>query len=293
MSGSVARLGSKYQGYLYIAVPMVLVIAIIIVPFGQAIYYSFTRFSAMSPPEWVGLRNYSKLLQTPLFLSSIKNNALIAAASPVFVFLPLVLAATLFRYRDGWTTTARMTILLPYALSMTVVGVMFRSFLWTKGPVNELLTRIGLGRFALDWLGEPGLGLVVIIGVALWKDFGWYVMVYIAGLSTISRDLFDSAKVDGANAVQQFIHVIVPGLNAIIVLVTTLVLIADFRAMFDYVFNLTRGGPGYATHTVEFLLYREAFNFFRFGFASSLGVVMFVIIFGFSYFQIRVMSRNV
>lgn len=293
MSGGAARLGSRYHGYLYIAVPMVLVVAIIIVPFGQAIYYSFTKFSAMSPPEWVGLRNYSKLLQTPLFLSSIKNNALIAAASPVFVFLPLVLAATLFRYRGGWTGTARMTVLLPYALSMTVVGVMFRSFLWTRGPVNDLLIRVGLGRFALDWLGEPGLGLLVIISVALWKDFGWYVMVYIAGLSTISRDLFDSAKVDGANAVQQFVHVIVPGLNAIIVLVTTLVLIADFRAMFDYVFNLTRGGPGYATHTVEFLLYREAFNFFRFGFASSLGVVMFVIIFGFSYFQIRVMSRNV
>ena len=278
---------------MYIAVPMVLVVGIIIIPFGQAIYYSFTKFSAMSPPVWVGLHNYSKLLQTPLFLSSIKNNALIALASPLFVFLPLVLAATLFRYRDGWTTTARMTVLLPYALSMTVVGVMFRSFLWTKGPVNDLLTSIGLGRFALDWLGDPTLGLLIIIGVALWKDFGWYVMVYIAGLSTISRDLFDSARVDGANAVQQFVHIIVPGLNAIIVLVTTLVLIADFRAMFDYVFNLTRGGPGYATYTVEFLLYREAFNFFRFGFACSLGVVMFVIIFGFSFFQIRIMSRTI
>lgn len=278
---------------MYIAVPMVLVIAIIIVPFGQAIYYSFTKFSAMSPPVWVGLHNYVKLLDTPLFLSSIKNNALIALASPLFVFLPLVLAAILFRYRDGWTTTARMTVLLPYALSMTVVGVMFRSFLWTKGPLNELLTSIGLERFALDWLGDQTLGLVIIIGVALWKDFGWYVMVYIAGLSTISRDLFDSARVDGANAIQQFVHIIVPGLNAIIVLVTTLVLIADFRAMFDYVFNLTRGGPGYATYTVEFLLYREAFNFFRFGFACSLGVVMFVIIFGFSFFQIRIMSRNV
>lgn len=293
MRASTTSLGSRYEGYLYIAVPMVLVIAIIIVPFGQAIYYSFTKFSAMSPPVWVGLHNYVKLFDTPLFLSSIKNNALIALASPLFVFLPLVLAATLFRYRDGWTTTARMTVLLPYALSMTVVGVMFRSFLWTKGPLNELLTSIGLERFALDWLGDQTLGLLIIIGVALWKDFGWYVMVYIAGLSTISRDLFDSARVDGANAVQQFIHIIVPGLNAIIVLVTTLVLIADFRAMFDYVFNLTRGGPGYATYTVEFLLYREAFNFFRFGFACSLGVVMFVIIFGFSFFQIRIMSRNI
>lgn len=293
MRAGTTSLGSRYEGYLYIAVPMVLVIAIIIVPFGQAIYYSFTKFSAMSPPVWVGLHNYAKLLDTPLFLSSIKNNALIALASPLFVFLPLVLAATLFRYRDGWTTTARMTVLLPYALSMTVVGVMFRSFLWTKGPLNELLTSIGLERFALDWLGDQTLGLLIIIAVALWKDFGWYVMVYIAGLSTISRDLFDSARVDGANAVQQFVHIIVPGLNAIIVLVTTLVLIADFRAMFDYVFNLTRGGPGYATYTVEFLLYREAFNFFRFGFACSLGVVMFVIIFGFSFFQIRIMSRNI
>lgn len=293
MRTSTTSLGSRYEGYLYIAVPMVLVIAIIIVPFGQAIYYSFTKFSAMSPPVWVGLHNYVKLLDTPLFLSSIKNNALIALASPLFVFLPLVLAAILFRYRDGWTTTARMTVLLPYALSMTVVGVMFRSFLWTKGPFNELLASIGLERFALDWLGDQTLGLLIIIGVALWKDFGWYVMVYIAGLSTISRDLFDSARVDGANALQQFVHIIVPGLNAIIVLVTTLVLIADFRAMFDYVFNLTRGGPGYATYTVEFLLYREAFNFFRFGFACSLGVVMFVIIFGFSFFQIRIMSRNI
>ena len=293
MRTSATSLGSRYEGYLYIAVPMVLVIAIIVVPFGQAIYYSFTRFSAMSPPVWVGLHNYAKLFDTPLFLSSIKNNALIALASPLFVFLPLVLAATLFRYRDGWTTTARMTVLLPYALSMTVVGVMFRSFLWTKGPLNELLTSIGLERFALDWLADQTLGLLIIIAVALWKDFGWYVMVYIAGLSTISRDLFDSARVDGANAVQQFVHIIVPGLNAIIVLVTTLVLIADFRAMFDYVFNLTRGGPGYATYTVEFLLYREAFNFFRFGFACSLGVVMFVIIFGFSFFQIRIMSRNI
>jgi len=293
MRTSTTSLGARFEGYLYIAIPMVLVIAIIIVPFGQAIYYSFTKFSAMSPPVWVGLHNYAKLIDTPLFLSSIKNNALIALASPLFVFLPLVLAAILFRYRDGWTTTARMTVLLPYALSMTVVGVMFRSFLWTKGPVNELLTSIGLERFALDWLGDQTLGLLIIIGVALWKDFGWYVMVYIAGLSTISRDLFDSARVDGANAVQQFVHIIVPGLNAIIVLVTTLVLIADFRAMFDYVFNLTRGGPGYATYTVEFLLYREAFNFFRFGFACSLGVVMFVIIFGFSFFQIRIMSRNV
>ena len=88
MNKSATSLGSRYAGYLYIAVPMVLVVTIIIIPFGQAIYYSFTKFSAMSPPVWVGLHNYSKLLQTPLFLSSIKNNALIALASPLFVFCP-------------------------------------------------------------------------------------------------------------------------------------------------------------------------------------------------------------
>ena len=293
MRSSSAKLRSRYEGYLFIAVPLVLVIIVIIVPFFRAIYYSFTKFSAMAPPEFVGLHNYAKLLSDPLFLSSIKNNALLALASPLFIFLPLILAVILFQQRTRFTTAARMTILLPYALSMTVVGVMFRSFLWTKGPLNSILEGLGLGVLALDWLGDPSLGMLVIICVALWKDFGWYVMVYIAGLSTINRDLFDAAKVDGAGPVQQFLHVIVPGLNAIIVLVTTLVLIADFRAMFDYVFNLTRGGPGYATHTVEFLLYREAFNFFRFGYASSLGVVMFVIIFGFSYFQIRIMSRTV
>lgn len=283
---------TKYGSYLFILVPLVLVIVIIVVPFFKAIYYSFTKFSAMSAPEFVGLHNYITLFKDPRFLGSIKNNALIAAASPLWIFVPLILAVILFQSRSLLSTSARMTILLPYALSMTVVGVMFRSFLWTKGPLNTLLESVGLGYLALDWLGDPKLGMLIIISTALWKDFGWYAMVYFAGLSNINADLFDAAKVDGANWRQQFFFVIIPSLNVIIVLVTTLVLIADFRYMFGYVFNLTRGGPGYATHTVEFLLYREAFNYFRFGYACSLGVVMFIAICGFSYFQIRIMSRT-
>ena len=163
---------TKYGSYLFILVPLVLVIVIIVVPFFKAIYYSFTKFSAMSAPEFVGLHNYITLFKDPRFLGSIKNNALIAAASPLWIFVPLILAVILFQSRSLLSTSARMTILLPYALSMTVVGVMFRSFLWTKGPLNTLLESVGLGYLALDWLGDPKLGMLIIISTALWKDFG-------------------------------------------------------------------------------------------------------------------------
>jgi multiple sugar transport system permease protein len=132
----------------------------------------------------------------------------------------------------------------------------------------------------------------VVILVSLWKDFGFITVIYFAGLSNLNQDLLDAAKVDGTNWFQEFFHIIIPELNPIIVFITALVLIGDFRYMFDYIFNMTKGGPGHATQTVEFLLYREGFTFYNMGFACTIGIIIFIIIFIITFCQIKIMTRK-
>ena len=288
----IKRYFLPYLNYLFIIIQIALVIFIIVYPFIKTIYYSFTNYNGISNPNFIGIKNYINLFTNERFLNAIKTNAIIASASPLLIVVPLILAVLLFQNPGFMVKSARMTILVPFALSMTAVAVIFRSFLYADGPINILLKKIGLGFMALDWLSNSNTALLVIIFTAFWKDFGWFALVYLAALSNLNQDILDASRVDGANWFQEFFHVIIPQLNPIIVFVTALVLIDDFRYMFDYVFNMTKGGPGYATTTVELYLYREAFNFFNFGYACAVGVAMFIIIFGFTFFQIRIMTRK-
>jgi len=278
--------------YLYIAVPIALMFIVIIIPFFQTIFYSLTRWSGFSTPKFVGFKNYISLFERGYFLNALSHNATIALAAPMWVILPLVLAVIIFQNPGFLLKATRMSMLIPYALSMTIVGIMFVSIFHVTGPLNQILKNMGLKFLAFDWLGKPGLALSLIIGTAFWRDFGWITVIYLAGLSNIDERILDAAKVDGANWRQTFIHIIIPGLNPVIVFITALVLIADFRLMFDYVYIMTKGGPGYATETVELHLYEEGFRFMNMGYACAVGSMIFLIIVFITYFQIKVMSKR-
>lgn len=278
--------------YLYIAVPIALMFIVIIVPFFQTISYSLTRWSGFSTPKFVGFKNYILLFERGYFLNALSHNATIALAAPMWVILPLVLAVIIFQNPNFLLKATRMSMLVPYALSMTIVGIIFVSIFHVTGPLNQILKNMGFKFLALDWLGKPGLALSLIIGTAFWRDFGWITVIYLAGLSNIDERILDAAKVDGANWRQTFIHVIIPGLNPVIVFITALVLIADFRLMFDYVYIMTKGGPGRATETVELHLYEEGFRFMNMGYACAVGTMIFLIIVFVTYFQIKVMSKR-
>lgn len=278
--------------FLYILIPLLLVLVIMIYPFFLSIYYSFTKWNGFSKAEFIGFQNYFFLLEDYHFPNALKNNALIALAAPFFIIIPLILAVLLFRNQGFLMKTARMSLLLPFALSMTIVGIVFRALMHVTGPINTFLSSIGLNFLAIDWLGSSKFALITIILTALWKDFGFITVVYLTGLSNINQDIIDAGRVDGVNWWQEFIHIIVPQLNAIIVFITALILIGDFKAMFDYVYNMTQGGPGFATETIEFLLYKEGFSYLNMGFACTLGVVIFLIIFIITYFQINIMTRK-
>lgn len=278
--------------YLYILVPVVLIFVIIIAPFLQAVFYSLTKWNGFSTPKFVGLKNYISLFTKGYFLNALSHNAIIALAAPMWVILPLVLAVIVFQNPNFLLKTTRMSILVPYALSMTIVGIMFSSIFHLTGPLNLILKNLGLKFLAFDWLGKPNLALFLIILTAFWRDLGWIAVIYLAGLSNIDEALSDAAKIDGANWRQIFIYIIIPELNPIIVFITALVLIADFRFMFDYVYIMTGGGPGRATETVELHLYEQGFRFMNMGYACAVGSIIFLTIVFITYFQIRIMSRE-
>ncbi len=278
--------------YLYIVVPVTLMFIVIIIPFSQSIFYSFTRWNAFSTPKFVGFKNYISLFKRGYFLNALSHNATIALAAPMSIILPLLLAVIIFQNPNFLLKITRMSMLFPYVLSMTVVGIMFSSFFHVTGPLNEILKNIGLNSFALDWLGRPGLALLLIILTAFWRDFGWIAIIYLAGLSNVDKNVLDAAKVDGANWIQTFIHIIIPELNTIIVFITALILIEDFRYMFDYIYVMTKGGPGYATQTVEYYLYEEGFRFMNMGYACAIGSMIFIVIFFITYFQIKAMTKE-
>jgi multiple sugar transport system permease protein len=282
----------EWSNYLYVIIPMIIVIIIMIIPFFRTIYYSFTRFDGFHAPTFVGLKNYLSFGANPHFFSAIKNNFTISLALPIWVGLPLVLAVLLFQNPGKLLKTARMTIMLPVALSMSVTGIIFNSFFTYYGPINAVLTNMGLKFAPVDWLGNPRIAMILIIVTAIWKDFGVTTVIFLAGLSNLNKELIEAARIDGANKFQEFIYVIIPQLNPIIVFIVAITLIADYKNMFDYVYNLTQGGPGFATQTIEFLLYNEAFRFLNMGFASALGVLMFIIIVIITYFQIKIMTRS-
>jgi len=278
--------------YLYFIIPLFLVIVILYVPFFQSIYYSFTNWNGFSEPTFVGFKNYIFLSENTHFINALKNNALISLSAPFFIIIPLILALLLFNNKSPLLKSARMMLMLPYAISMTIVGIIFKALLQFDGPLNVILEKIGLGFLAIEWLGRPGTALFAIIMTAFWKEFGLSTIIYLTALSNINQDILDAGRVDGVNRFQEFIHIILPQLNPILVFLVTMTLIADFKTMFDYVFNMTAGGPGFATETMEFLLYNEAFKYSNMGFACTIGLVVFAIVIIITYFLIKFLTRR-
>ena len=134
--------------------------------------------------------------------------------------------------------------------------------------------------------------MALIIITMIWYGFGFNTVIFLAGLSSLDKDLLDAARIDGANWGQEFRYVIIPQMNSVIVFIAAIGLISNFKSLFDFVYNITRGGPGFKTETMEFLLYMEGFQFYNMGFASTIGMIMFLIIIIITYFQIKIMTQK-
>jgi ABC-type sugar transport system permease subunit len=276
-------------GYVY-TLPALLVLAVFLIyPFLSIITHAFTRWNGYSDPTFIGLRNFQYLFQDQTFISALRNTIFFALSVPIQLTLPLGLAFLIHQRIPGWRFF-RWTYFLPAIYSTVVLGIIARLTLQTAGPLNTILGNIGLGGLARDWLSDSSTALPAILVVFIWAQFGYNVVLYLAGMSGIEPELPEAARLDGAGQLQVLRHVFVPGLRRVMEIVLVTSTLNAFAYMFTYVFTITNGGPGFSTFVVEFDIYNNAFAFQNMGYACAMGLALTVLISGLGFFQIRALT---
>lgn len=282
----------RWVGWLYVAPALVLYLAIVVVPFGQSINYSFYRWDGVSAATAVGLRNYAAFLSDPELGASITH---IGVLIIFFALLPIALgllsAALLARYRRPGFAIFRWIIFLPQVLTTVVVAVMWKQLYGPNGPINHALQAVGLTRLTRDWLGDFTLSLPALGLIGTWTTFGLCMVLFVSGSASISTALYDAARVDGAGPVREFFAVTLPGLRPQIAVALTLTVTGALRT-FDLVWLTTRGGPGISTLTPSILLYTKAFAVGDVGAAAAIGVVLAITCLVVSLVIVRLVERE-
>jgi len=285
------RLRELLTALAFLAPGLVLFGAFRVYPLLDGLWLSFTNARLGRPAvAWVGLANYARLLDDTRFHTSLWNTAFYTAASTVPILaVPLLLAVAL--NRGSLRTLLRSIFFFPFTLSVVTVGL---TWLWlldpVVGPFNYYLRAAGVP--ARSWLADPATAMWAIILTTVWWVTGYYLVIYLAGLQDIPRELYEAASLDGASAVRSFWAITLPLLRPVLLFVFVTHIIGSFQ-IFGQVFVLTQGGPGDATRTVVQHLYETAFqNFFHFGSASAMAWVLFAVILVFSVLQFRVLRGH-
>ena len=269
-------LGPDYRlGFLFVTPIVVLVLALVTYPFLYAIYLSLTEKYVGMPPVFVGFENYVRLASDGFFQRAVTNSFLftfasVAAKLVMGVGMALVLTSSI-RFRAFWTGV----LLVPW-VAPTVVSAL--NFLWiydySLGVLNYLLVQVfGILPRGVGWLSEPGTAMASVIAVNVWRGFPFFGISFLAGMKGIPGELYEAASVDGANALQRFRHVTLPGIRNILIIVVLLSTIWTFND-FGIVYILTKGGPGGATMVLPVFTYELAFGAQRLGEAIAAALYM-------------------
>ena len=277
--------------YAFLAPGLLLFAAYRLYPLLEGLRLSFTNARLGRPlQQWVGLANYTRLLEDTRFHVSLWNTALYTVASTLPILaVPLALALALNRGR--LRNLLRSVFFFPFTLSVVTVGL---AWLWlldpVVGPFNYYLRALGIP--ARSWLADPHTAMAAIILTTVWWVTGYYLVIYLAGLQDIPRELYEAAALDGASGPRAFVAITLPLLRPVLLFVVVTHVIGSFQ-LFGQVFVLTSGGPGDATRTVVQHLYEAAFqNFFQFGAASAMAWVLFAVILVFSLVQFRLLRGH-
>ncbi len=267
-----------YQAYLYLLPGFIIYLVFVLVPIANTARYSLTEWTGFTDPEYIGLGNYEKLLTDENFWNALGNNAFFVIFYTILpILLGLLLTSLMTRGNLRGMTLFRTGLFIPQVMSAVVVGIIWRWMFDYRGPVNSFLNTVGLSDQIKPWLGDFTWAPYAAGIVGSWVEYGLCMVLFVAGVQSISEDLYDAAKVDGANAWHQFRNITLPGLQQQILVAFVLTFIAALR-VFDLVFVLTRGGPGRVTEVVSMLIYEEAFEYHNAGYGSAMALVMTVLI---------------
>jgi multiple sugar transport system permease protein len=276
--------------WIFLTPALILLGVFIIWPIAYLFYLSFTAGSfTSSGTYWIGIKNYWRLLLNPDFWQVLGNTSYFTVATVIpSLVIPLGLAVLLNRSL-ALRGILRSAYFLPSIISLVAAGLGFRWLFQTSGPANGLLAVFGIP--AIPWLGDIFWAMPVLILLSIWKQLGFNMVVFLAGLQAIPPSRYEAADLDGANAWQQFWHITLPGLQPTIIFAIVTTAIFTLRS-FEQVYVITGGGPLNSTNLLVYYIYQEAFGQFDFGYAAAGATVLLAVTMVLVYLQLRTWSEE-
>ncbi len=276
--------------WIFLAPALILLGIFLLWPIAYLFYLSFTSGSfTLGGVHWIGLRNYWRLLLNQDFWQVLGNTAYFTIATVIpSLVIPLGLAVLLNR-AFALQELLRSAYFLPSITSLVAAGLGFRWLFQTEGPVNALLSSVGIE--PIPWLGSTTWAMPVLILLSIWKQLGFNMVVFLAGLQAIPPSRYEAAELDGADAWQQFWHITLPGLQATLIFATITTAIFTLRS-FEQVYVITGGGPLNSTNVLVYYIYEEAFAQFDFGYAAAAATVLLAVALLLVYIQLQVWGEE-
>jgi len=280
----------KYAPYLFLLPAAVVLIIFFFIPFFQTFALSFLDYSSsIYSPKLCGVQNYIELFHNPVFYKVLINTFLyLILAVPVLAVLPLFLAILINQKIRG-ITLYKILIYLPVIVSIVVAAIAFKWLYADQGILNYLVTSLGFEK--IGWLTDTKWSLFSVVLVTIWKGIGYYMIIYLAALMSVPKELYEACDIDGANFLTKHLTVTIPHIMPTIALVTTISAISAMK-VFAEIYVMTKGGPLNSSKTIVYYIYEKAFENLDLGMASAMAVVLLVIVMVFSLINIFCFEKN-
>jgi len=285
---------SSIFGWIMVLPALSLFALFILVPFIQTLVYSLYKFGLTSPTkQFVGFSHYLEIVQDDVFWIAFENNIIIAITGIILqIGVGLLLAAILDRGIKRGKSVISAIIFMPIVISTIAIGLLWRLvFDPNTGMIEELFFNMGWSTPMRGWLGDPDIALYAIIFVGFWQYTGFMMIILLAAMQGIPRELYEAAKLDGAGPILSFFNVTLPELRNVLIVCVLITVISAFK-VFDLVYVLTSGGPGNSTQVMGSYIVQNAFTIGRMGYANAVSVVLLVIALGLGIVQLRTSRRD-
>lgn len=248
----------------------------ILYPIIASLVMSFTNWDGLTPMEFVGLKNYTRLLNNETFKISLFNTFYYTVVSVPLTITFSILLALMMNVKVKGIGIFRVLYFLPNVTAAIAVGVIWSTMFTKNGPINQVLSLFIEN--TPNWLGSSLWAMPAIIIVSVWQGIGFFAIILLAGLQGIPEDIYEAATIDGANGWRRFIHITIPQLSPVIFFCSIMAMISSFQ-VFDIIVAMTEGGPGRSTNVLVYHIFQTAFKKFEFGYASAMSYILFIIIF--------------
>ncbi len=280
----------KFAPYLFLFPAGIVLLIFFFIPFFQTIGLSFLDFSnSIYSPDFTGIKNYIEILHNPVFYKVMINTIIyLVVAVPILAIFPLFLAVLINQKIRG-ITLYKILIYLPVIVSIVVAAIAFKWLYAQDGILNYFMQLLHFQK--IGWLTDPKYAIYSVIIVTIWKGIGYYMMIYLASLMSVPKELYEACDIDGANFWQKHLTVTVPHLMPTIALVSTISSISAMK-IFAEIYVMTKGGPLDSTKTIVYYIYEKAFENLDLGYASAMAVILLVIVMVFSLLNIFVFERG-